>query len=62
MIKQKKTLIITLAGPIAHAVTLLLQVVLQNLLMCMVCFYSLYYMVVSLCIGLLRYANAPDGR
>lgn len=31
-----------------------LQVVLQNLLMCMVCFYSLYYMVVSLCIGLLR--------
>ncbi|XP_061757230.1 transmembrane protein 244 isoform X3 [Nerophis ophidion] len=30
------------------------QVVLQNLLMCMVCFYSLYYTVVSLCIGLLR--------
>ncbi|XP_061668758.1 transmembrane protein 244 [Syngnathoides biaculeatus] len=29
-------------------------VVLQNLLMCMVCFYSLYYLVVSLCIGLLR--------
>ncbi|XP_074541703.1 putative transmembrane protein 244 isoform X2 [Halichoeres trimaculatus] len=29
-------------------------VVLQNLLMCMVCFYSLYYIVVSLCIGLLR--------
>lgn len=33
------------------------QVVLQNLLMCMVCFYSLYYVVVSLCIGLLRYAQ-----
>nr|XP_020459259.1 transmembrane protein 244 isoform X1 [Monopterus albus] len=30
------------------------QVVLQNLLMCMVCFYSLYYIMVSLCIGLLR--------
>ncbi|XP_056260942.1 transmembrane protein 244 isoform X2 [Seriola aureovittata] len=30
------------------------EVVLQNLLMCMVCFYSLYYIVVSLCIGLLR--------
>ncbi|KAF0023292.1 hypothetical protein F2P81_023922 [Scophthalmus maximus] len=30
------------------------NVVLQNLLMCMVCFYSLYYIVVSLCIGLLR--------
>ncbi|KAF7657687.1 hypothetical protein LDENG_00023320 [Lucifuga dentata] len=29
-------------------------VVLQNLLTCMVCFYSLYYIVVSLCIGLLR--------
>ncbi|XP_032441730.1 putative transmembrane protein 244 isoform X2 [Xiphophorus hellerii] len=29
-------------------------VVLQNLLMCMVCFYSLYYIVVSLCIGLFR--------
>ncbi|XP_042075036.1 transmembrane protein 244 isoform X2 [Haplochromis burtoni] len=29
-------------------------VVLQNLLMCMVCFYSLYYIAVSLCIGLLR--------
>ncbi|TKS76028.1 Transmembrane protein 244 [Collichthys lucidus] len=29
-------------------------VVLQNLLMCMVCFYSLYYIVVSACIGLLR--------
>ncbi|XP_074471716.1 putative transmembrane protein 244 isoform X1 [Sebastes fasciatus] len=29
-------------------------VVLQNLLMCMVCFYSLYYIVVSVCIGLLR--------
>ncbi|KAM8832190.1 putative transmembrane protein 244 isoform 1-T6 [Spinachia spinachia] len=29
-------------------------VVLQNLLMCMVCFYSLYYVVVSLCVGLLR--------
>ncbi|KAA8583188.1 hypothetical protein FQN60_015734 [Etheostoma spectabile] len=28
-------------------------VVLQNLLMCMVCFYSLYYIVVSLCIALL---------
>ncbi|XP_056120859.1 transmembrane protein 244 [Rhinichthys klamathensis goyatoka] len=28
--------------------------VLQNLLMCMVCFYSLYYIVVSLCIGILR--------
>lgn len=33
------------------------QVVLQNLLMCMVCFYSLYYIVVSLCIGLLRYTH-----
>ncbi|XP_036941737.1 transmembrane protein 244 isoform X8 [Acanthopagrus latus] len=30
------------------------EVVLQNLLMCMVCFYSLYYIAVSLCIGLLR--------
>ncbi|KAM8725725.1 putative transmembrane protein 244 isoform 1-T1 [Acanthopagrus schlegelii] len=30
------------------------KVVLQNLLMCMVCFYSLYYIAVSLCIGLLR--------
>eukprot|EP00064_Thunnus_orientalis_P019389 superscaffoldBa00004832_g19507 len=30
------------------------QVVLQNLLMCMICFYSLYYIVVSVCIGLLR--------
>uniref|UniRef100_A0A3P8NZL4 Transmembrane protein 244 n=1 Tax=Astatotilapia calliptera TaxID=8154 RepID=A0A3P8NZL4_ASTCA len=29
-------------------------VVLQNLLMCMVCFYSLYYIAVSLCIGLFR--------
>ncbi|XP_037393286.1 transmembrane protein 244 isoform X2 [Pygocentrus nattereri] len=29
-------------------------VVLQNLLMCMVCFYSLYYIVVSLCIGILK--------
>ncbi|XP_035851182.1 transmembrane protein 244 [Sander lucioperca] len=29
-------------------------VVLQNLLMCMVCFYSLYYLVVGLCIALLR--------
>ncbi|KAL7889052.1 hypothetical protein AOLI_G00040260 [Acnodon oligacanthus] len=29
-------------------------VVLQNLLMCMVCFYSLYYVVVSLCIGILK--------
>ncbi|XP_033504185.1 putative transmembrane protein 244 isoform X2 [Epinephelus lanceolatus] len=29
-------------------------VVLQNLLICMVCFYSLYYIVVSVCIGLLR--------
>ncbi|XP_008298047.1 putative transmembrane protein 244 [Stegastes partitus] len=29
-------------------------VVLQNLLMCMICFYSLYYIVVSVCIGLLR--------
>ncbi|XP_067098413.1 transmembrane protein 244 [Osmerus mordax] len=29
-------------------------VVLQNLLMCMVTFYSLYYVTVSLCIGLLR--------
>ncbi|XP_029281373.1 putative transmembrane protein 244 isoform X2 [Cottoperca gobio] len=29
-------------------------VVLQNLLMCMVCFYSLYYIAVSLCVGLLR--------
>ncbi|KTG03223.1 hypothetical protein cypCar_00025739, partial [Cyprinus carpio] len=28
--------------------------VLQNLLMCMLCFYSLYYIVVSLCIGILR--------
>uniref|UniRef100_A0A671QEW1 Uncharacterized protein n=1 Tax=Sinocyclocheilus anshuiensis TaxID=1608454 RepID=A0A671QEW1_9TELE len=28
--------------------------VLQNLLMCMVCFFSLYYLVVSLCIGILR--------
>lgn len=34
------------------------QVVLQNLLMCMVCFYSLYYIAVSLCIGLFRYAVA----
>ncbi|XP_049445255.1 transmembrane protein 244 isoform X2 [Epinephelus fuscoguttatus] len=31
-----------------------LKVVLQNLLICMVCFYSLYYIVVSVCIGLLR--------
>lgn len=31
------------------------QVVLQNLLMCMVCFYSVYYIVVSLCIGILRW-------
>ncbi|XP_074471717.1 putative transmembrane protein 244 isoform X2 [Sebastes fasciatus] len=31
-----------------------IHVVLQNLLMCMVCFYSLYYIVVSVCIGLLR--------
>ncbi|XP_049334817.1 transmembrane protein 244 isoform X2 [Astyanax mexicanus] len=30
------------------------SVVLQNLLMCMVCFYSLYYIVVSLCIGILK--------
>ncbi|KAI5094586.1 transmembrane protein 244 [Silurus meridionalis] len=29
-------------------------VVLQNLFMCMVCFYSLYYITVSLCIGILR--------
>ncbi|XP_016295282.1 putative transmembrane protein 244 [Sinocyclocheilus anshuiensis] len=28
--------------------------VLQNLLMCMLCFYSLYYIVVNLCIGILR--------
>ncbi|PWA27517.1 hypothetical protein CCH79_00000104, partial [Gambusia affinis] len=33
-------------------------VVLQNLLMCMVCFYSLYYIVVSLCIGLFRYMHS----
>ncbi|XP_032399568.1 putative transmembrane protein 244 isoform X2 [Etheostoma spectabile] len=32
----------------------IINVVLQNLLMCMVCFYSLYYIVVSLCIALLR--------
>ncbi|XP_044025762.1 transmembrane protein 244 isoform X1 [Siniperca chuatsi] len=31
-----------------------IKVVLQNLLMCMVCFYSLYYIAVSLCIGVLR--------
>ncbi|XP_028858411.1 putative transmembrane protein 244 isoform X2 [Denticeps clupeoides] len=29
-------------------------VVLQNLLMCMVSFYSIYFIVVSLCIGVLR--------
>ncbi|XP_037099899.1 transmembrane protein 244 isoform X2 [Syngnathus acus] len=29
-------------------------VVLQNLLMCTLCFYSLYYVAVSLCVGLLR--------
>ncbi|XP_076021497.1 putative transmembrane protein 244 [Genypterus blacodes] len=29
-------------------------VVLQNLLMCMICFYSLYYIAVSLCIGFFR--------
>ncbi|XP_062857855.1 transmembrane protein 244 [Trichomycterus rosablanca] len=29
-------------------------VVLQNLLMCMLCFYSLYYIAVSLCIGILK--------
>ncbi|TRY59134.1 hypothetical protein DNTS_032391 [Danionella cerebrum] len=28
--------------------------VLQNLLMCMVCFYALYYIVLSLCIGIFR--------
>ncbi|KAM9778120.1 transmembrane protein 244 isoform X3 [Syngnathus typhle] len=28
--------------------------VLQNLLMCTLCFYSLYYVAVSLCVGLLR--------
>ncbi|XP_057209601.1 transmembrane protein 244 isoform X1 [Triplophysa rosa] len=31
-----------------------LHAVLQNLSMCMLCFYSLYYIVVSLCIGILR--------
>lgn len=45
--------ILTPAG--RHYCDAFLQVVLQNLLMCTVCFYSLYYMVVSLCIGLLRY-------
>ncbi|GAA6072796.1 transmembrane protein 244 [Tachysurus ichikawai] len=29
-------------------------VVLQNLLMCTVCFYSLYYITLSLCIGILK--------
>ncbi|XP_061757229.1 transmembrane protein 244 isoform X2 [Nerophis ophidion] len=42
------------AQPLPRFMYLFCQVVLQNLLMCMVCFYSLYYTVVSLCIGLLR--------
>ncbi|KAM9704482.1 putative transmembrane protein 244 isoform 2-T2 [Menidia menidia] len=36
-------------------------VVLQNLLMCMVCFYSLYYIVVSLCIGLFSWSHFHRG-
>lgn len=61
--REKKEVLITLAGHYCWCHhTLSLQVVLQNLLMCMVCFYSLYYMVVSLCIGLLRYENPLDGQ
>ncbi|XP_053498061.1 transmembrane protein 244 isoform X2 [Ictalurus furcatus] len=30
------------------------RVVLQNLLMCIVCFYSLYYITLSVCIGILK--------
>lgn len=51
----------TFAGHYCSCSNTFLQVVLQNLLMCMVCFYSLYYMVVSLCIGLLRYTGPQDG-
>ncbi|KAM9495218.1 putative transmembrane protein 244 [Clarias gariepinus] len=36
------------------------QVVLQNLLICTVCFYSLYYIAVSLCIGILK-VDEVDG-
>ncbi|XP_060769649.1 transmembrane protein 244 isoform X3 [Neoarius graeffei] len=36
-------------------------VVLQNLFMCLVCFYSLYYIAVSLCIGILNECDFDRG-
>lgn len=59
-IEGKKQVVMTFSGHCCSCSNTFLQVVLQNLLMCMVCFYSLYYMVVSLCIGLLRYTMGTN--